>query len=156
MDQDVLVEPWKAEVERVFQTEAPRMWRALLAFGGDPDVASDAVSEAFAQAIARGPEVRSPSAWIWRTCYLVARRDLKARRRPEIFTDTTVDLPEPVRDIVVAMQELSPNQRMAVLLHDYADLPTADVAATLGIAAATVRVHLVNGRRRLRKHLEEE
>lgn len=155
MDQDVLVEPWKVEVERVFQTEAPRMWRALLAFGGDPDVASDAVSEAFAQAIARGPELRSPAAWIWRTCYVVARRDLKARGRSEAITDVAVDLPEPVRDIVVAMRELSPNQRMAVLLHDYADLSTADVAATLGIASATVRVHLVNGRRRLRKHLEE-
>ncbi len=37
------------------------------------DVASDAVSEAFAQAISRGSEIRSASAWIWRTCYVVAQ-----------------------------------------------------------------------------------
>lgn len=155
MAQDVLVEPHKAEVERVFRTEAPKMWRAMLAFGGDPDVASDAVAEAFAQAIARGAEVRSASAWIWRTCYLVARRELRARPTSGTVRDVAVDLPEPVRDIVVAMRELSPNQRIAVLMHDYADRTTAEVAAALGIAAPTVRVHLVNGRRRLRRHLEE-
>ena len=154
MAQDVLVEPWRAEVERVFRLEAPRMWRAMVAFGADPDVASNAVSEAFAQAISRGSEIRSASAWIWRTCYVVARRELKARPSPEAFGDPTVDLPEPVRDIVVAMRELSPNQRMAVLLRDYADRSTAEVAATMGIAAPTVRVHLANGRRRLRRYLE--
>ena len=154
MAQDVLVEPWRAEVERVFRTDGARMWRALVAFAGDPDVASDAVAEAFAQAIARGPEIRSPSAWIWRTCYLVARRELTARPSPEVSPDAAVDLPDPVRDIVVAMRELSPNQRMAVLLHDYADRSTAEVASTMGIAAPTVRVHLANGRRRLRRYLE--
>ena len=154
MAQDVLVEPWKAELERVFRTEAPRMWRALVAFGGDPDVASDAVAEAFAQAIARGPEVRSATAWVWRTGYLVARRELKARPSAGTIPDRPVELPEPVRDLVVALRDLSPNQRMAVLLHDYADLSTSDVAAALGIAAPTVRVHLANGRRRLRRSLE--
>ena len=148
------MEPWRAEVERVFRAEAPRIYRALVAFCGDPEVANDAVSEAFAQAIARGREVRSPSAWVWRTSYLVARRELKARTSSDAIADGVVDLPEPVRDIVVAMRELTPNQRMAVLLHDYADRSTAEVAATRGIAAPTVRVHLVNGRRRLRRYLE--
>ena len=154
MAQDVLVEPSRAEVERVFRAEAPRIFRALVAFCGDLDVASDAVAEAFVQALARGSEVRSVSAWVWRTSYLVARGELKARTSSDAVGDASVELPEPVRDIVVAMRELSPNQRMAVLLHDYADRSTAEVAATLGIAAPTVRVHLVNGRRRLRRHLE--
>ena len=68
-----------------------------------------------------------PSAWVGRTCYLVARRDLKARPGSGQIRDASVDLPESVRDIVVAMRELSPNQRMAVLLHDYADRSTAEV-----------------------------
>jgi DNA-directed RNA polymerase specialized sigma24 family protein len=39
-------------------------------------------------------------------------------------------------------------------VHDYADRPTKEVAATLGVSMATVRVHLSQGRRRLRALLE--
>jgi RNA polymerase sigma-70 factor (ECF subfamily) len=156
VSQDVAVEPWHAEIEAVFRVDGPRMWRALTAFTGDPDVASDAVAEAFAQALGRRGELRSPSAWIWRTAYLVARGELKSRAGEASTVDVPVEMPEPVRDIVVALKGLSPNQRTAVLLHDYAGRPTREVAGILGVAPATVRVHLLNGRRRLRYLLEDE
>ncbi len=35
-------------VEAAYRNQSTRMWRALLAYSGDPDVASDAVAEAFA------------------------------------------------------------------------------------------------------------
>ena len=57
--------------------------------------------------------------------------------------------------MIAALRTLSPNQRGAVVLHDYADRPVEEVAATLGMARATVYVHLSQGRRRLRKLLEE-
>jgi DNA-directed RNA polymerase specialized sigma24 family protein len=41
------------------------MWQAVLAFAGDPEVASDAVAEAFAQALRRGDAIRSPERWLW-------------------------------------------------------------------------------------------
>jgi RNA polymerase sigma-70 factor (ECF subfamily) len=53
-----------------------------------------------------------------------------------------------------ALRKLPPRQRAAILLHDYADRPTKEIAGTLGISAATVRVHLSQGRRRLRSILE--
>jgi hypothetical protein len=40
------------------------MWRALLVFAGDAEVASDAVAEAFAQALRRGGEIRDPKRWV--------------------------------------------------------------------------------------------
>jgi hypothetical protein len=52
--------------------------------------------------------------------------------------------------VVEALRQLSPNQRLAVVLHDYADRPVGEVAATLGASRATVYVHLSQGRRRLR------
>jgi hypothetical protein len=44
--------------------------------------------------------------------------------------------------VIAALGQLSPNQRLAVVLHDYADRPVAEVAATIGASRATVHVHL--------------
>ncbi len=53
-------------VERIYREHGQRLWRSLAAFTGAPDVASDAVAEAFGQALRRGEELRDPVAWIWR------------------------------------------------------------------------------------------
>jgi DNA-directed RNA polymerase specialized sigma24 family protein len=55
--------------------------------------------------------------------------------------------------VVDALGELSPRQRACVVLVDYADLDAAGAAAALGMAEATVRVHLMRGRRALRTML---
>jgi DNA-directed RNA polymerase specialized sigma24 family protein len=55
------------------------MWQAVFAFAGDPEVASDAVAEAFAQALRRGDAIRSPECWLWRTVFRIAAGELKAR-----------------------------------------------------------------------------
>lgn len=63
--------------------------------------------------------------------------------------------PETLTDVLRALRRLSPNQREAVILHDYADLSTAEVARIMGISQATVRVHVSQARRRLRRLLED-
>ena len=55
-----------------------------------------------------------------------------------------------------ALGGLSPNQRAAVLLRYYAGYRSRQVAELLGMAPATVRVHLARARRNLRNLLEEE
>jgi RNA polymerase sigma-70 factor (ECF subfamily) len=55
-----------------------------------------------------------------------------------------------------ALRELSPNQRAALVLRHVVDLDVAEVAARMGIAAPTVRVHLHRGRNRLRELLGAE
>src|SRR3712207_2554186 len=67
-------------VETVYREQADRLWRSVFAFAGDPDVASDAVAEAFAQAIRRGPAVRDVAAWTWSAAFRIASGTLKARR----------------------------------------------------------------------------
>ncbi|MEA3510898.1 MAG: hypothetical protein U9R51_05630 [Actinomycetota bacterium] len=49
---------FRSRVEVAYRNQSGRMWRALLAYSGDPDVASDAVSEAYAQAPRRSAELR--------------------------------------------------------------------------------------------------
>jgi DNA-directed RNA polymerase specialized sigma24 family protein len=45
---------------------------------------------------------------------------------------------------------------MAVVLHDYADRPTDEVARAIGASRATVHVHLSKGQRRLRQLLGDD
>jgi RNA polymerase sigma factor (sigma-70 family) len=52
-----------------------------------------------------------------------------------------------------ALGALSPRQRACVVLVDYADMDAARTASILGMSAATVRVHLMRGRRALRAGL---
>lgn len=53
-----MLEP-RAGVEAVYRADAERLWRAVHAFAGDADIASDAAAEAFAQLIHRGAAVRN-------------------------------------------------------------------------------------------------
>lgn len=144
------------EVERLYRTEGGRLWRAVMAYCGGREVANDAVAEAFAQVLGRGEAVRERLPWLWRSTFRIAAGELKARRRPVVATvDPSYEMPEPLRDVLDALARLSPKQRAAVILHDYADLPTGEVARIMGIASATVRVHVSQARRRLRGFLEE-
>jgi RNA polymerase sigma-70 factor (ECF subfamily) len=152
---DVRTEPGDI-VERVWREQGRKLWRSLAAFTGDPELASDAMAEAFAQALGRGDAVEAADRWIWRAAFRIASGELKARSRSrsEEPLDATA-LPEPVIDLVRALRTLSPQQRGAVVLHLYADMPAREVARILGCSQATVRVHISQARRRLRPLLED-
>jgi len=142
-------------IEHVWRNQGTKLWRSLLEFTADPELASDALAEAFAQALARGDEIRDPDKWIWRASFKIAAGELQARRRqPSPSVPLTAELPEPVADIVTALRSLSSNQRAAVILCLYADLPTKEAARIIGCSQTTVRVHLMQARRRLRPLLE--
>jgi len=145
-------------IERLYREQGDRMWRAVLAFAGDPDVASDAVAEAFAQALRRGDAVRDPARWIWRSAFRIAAGVLKERGRigPEEDVGLSYEMDPPARELVEALRQLSPRQRSAVVLHHAAGYPVREVAAILGSTSAAVKVHLKRGRDRLRRSLSEE
>jgi RNA polymerase sigma-70 factor, ECF subfamily len=154
---DVTMASPRDAVERVWRDDGPRLWRSLVAFGGDTELASDAMAEAFAQALGRGEGVEAHDRWIWRAAFRIAAGELKDRRRIDAGSEpqATVGMPEPVIDLVQALRTLSPNQRAAVVLSLYADLPTREVARLLDCSQPTVRVHLSQARRRLRNVLED-
>jgi RNA polymerase sigma-70 factor (ECF subfamily) len=148
-----------SEVERVWREAGPVLWRALVAYAGDRDVASDAMAEAFAQALRRGDVIRDHERWIWAASFRIAAGELRRRSMtwgPDRSEPAASDLPAPVIDLVRALRTLSPNQRAAAVLHYYADRSTADVASILGCSQTTVRAHLFQARRRLRSLLEDD
>ena len=141
-------------LERLYREQGGRMWRAVLAYAGDPEVASDAVAETFAQALRRGDAIRDPERWVWRTLFRVAAGELKARARTlPLAVESAYEMEEPARELVAALANLSPKQRTAVVLHHAAGYPVREVAAILGSTPGAVKVHLLRGRRRLRELL---
>jgi RNA polymerase sigma factor (sigma-70 family) len=145
-----------AELELVYREQAPRLYRALLLYAGDREVASDAVAEAFAQALQRGDAIRSLERWIWKTAYRVAAGELGRRRSASgPAVEAVYEISETPLLLSVAMRELSPMQRASVALHDFAGYTLREVAAITGSTASAVSVHLVRAHRKLRRHLEE-
>jgi RNA polymerase sigma factor (sigma-70 family) len=59
-------------------------------------------------------------------------------------------------EVVGALRGLTPAQRASVYLHYQADLPVRQVAHLTGMSVASVKVHLMRGRRRLRELLGDE
>lgn len=133
------------------------MWRAVLAFAGDPEVANDAVAEAFAQALRRGNEIRDPERWLWAAAFRIAAGELKERRRyRSISVEASYEMDEPDRELVAALASLTEKQRAALVLHHAIGHPLREVAAIVGSTPGAVKVHLARGRRRLRELLEEQ
>ena len=147
------------DIERLYRESAPQLWRSIYGFaGGRRHLAEDAVAEAFARAIERRNEIRDPLAWIYRTAFRIASRELQQERRsPPPSPDPVPGIdPVDVQDVLSALWTLSPNQRAAVVLHDQEGFTAPEVGRLIGISAATVRVHLFRARRRLREVLGGE
>ena len=72
---------------------APRLWRALLLYAGSREVADEAVSEAFAQAVSASTPIRDVPAWVWTAAFRIAAGEM--RRRTELDGDVPLDMPAP-------------------------------------------------------------
>jgi RNA polymerase sigma-70 factor (ECF subfamily) len=156
MGEEVQTTSTEPELTRLYREEGARLWRAVFAYAGDREISSDAVAEAFAQYARRGERVRQPAAWIWRAAFKIAAGELQRRSRqgpmPRHMTYEVVDR-VPVTE---ALARLSPRQRAAIVLHYYAGYSAAEIAQILAINPATVRVHMLQARRKLSSLLQEE
>jgi RNA polymerase sigma-70 factor (ECF subfamily) len=155
---EALVRAWPdRDLERLYREHGARLWRALVGYAGDSEIANDAVAEAFAQALGRRDELRDPLRWVWRVAFRVAAGELKdRRRRGSGQIERAAEVVDPDVGLLDVLGRLSPKQRAALVLHYYGGYPTKEIAAIVGSSAATVRVHLSQGRRRLRRILEEQ
>jgi RNA polymerase sigma-70 factor (ECF subfamily) len=158
MDSALALVDTMSSVEALYRADADRLWRAVYAFAGDADIASDAVAEAYAQLVHRGEAVRDPAAWVWRAAFQISRGALKARRADEAVSATVLNHSDAYtdHDLLVAVGQLPEGQRAAVVLFYYADLPIREIADRLGTNSLAVRANLSRGRRRLRQLLGDQ
>jgi RNA polymerase sigma-70 factor, ECF subfamily len=145
------------ELERFYRKDGARLWRSLLGYTGDPDLARDAMAEAFAQALGRGEAVKDQDRWVWRAAFRIAAGELKRRSLQRSLADVrSYELAEPPTDLLRLLGRLPPKQRAAIILHFYVGYSTREVATILGVTSGTVRMHISQGRRRLRRLLETD
>ena len=161
MDGSVVIADPASSIEACYRADAERLWRALLAYGGDAELASEAVAEAYAQALRRGAAIRDPAAWTWRAAFRIAAGALQTRRRSAAEAEPApLNVGRPDRyadpDLGAALRALPEAQRAAVILYYYADLPVGEIAHRLGSNGLAVRANLSRGRRRLRQLLGDD
>jgi RNA polymerase sigma-70 factor (ECF subfamily) len=144
--------------------------RAVLGLGfalcGGLGQAEEVTQEAFARAFRDWDRISGyddPGAWVRR---VVANLAASAwRRRSSELRALTRLRARPVQveglhtaddEFWAAVRALPARQRQCVALHYLEDRPVAEIAGILGIAEATVRVHLHNGRAALAARLGED
>ncbi len=143
----------------LYDTEYPRLLRALLAIGGDPDAAEDAAQEAFVKAHRTGLDrLERPGAWL----LVVGTRELlRTRRRRRLEdqrwaergrleapgTDTVADR----ADLLVALRQLPERQRTIVVARYYYGLSYDEIGRLFSIKSGTVGATLHQAIERLRQ-----
>jgi RNA polymerase sigma-70 factor (ECF subfamily) len=153
----------RSSFDGFYQSEYVAVVTLAAVLTGSRAVAEDIAQEAFASTFARWEELEHPAAWVRRVvanlCASWVRRRVREvaalrrfRNRQErgpLLADLAAD------DYWATVRELPNRQAQCVALHYLEDLSTADIADILGIAEATVRVHLHHGRRELALRLGE-
>lgn len=168
-----------AEQELVgcIESRRPAFRRMATAMLGDAAEADDIVQDAALNAIRARERFRGESdvcTWFHRICLNACYQALRRRQRSRVSpapdeyvarwrdASYTVD-PERVAlaaedalRLRSALDRLTPNQRMAVVLHDAEGWSSAEIAATAGLPLPTVKSHLRRGRMALVSMLGEE
>lgn len=142
------------QVYRAYAVELTRYATGLVGPFDAADVVTDACLKAFSSR--KWSEVSNRRAYLYRTVLSVAtdhHRSTLSRRLRELKTaGPESTLPHEVDvDVLNAVERLSMQQRAAVLLTYWADLPVEAVATQMGVSTGAVKRHLA----RARKHLEE-
>lgn len=145
-----------AETYREYASELTRYATGLVGPFDAADVVSDACLRAFASR--RWPEVTNRRAYLYRTVFTVAndhhRSTLSRRLREMKSADREASIDQEIDfDVLAAVERLSLQQRAAVLLTYWADLPVEAVAETMGVSTGSVKRHLARARKRLKEWL---
>ncbi|MEO5867034.1 MAG: RNA polymerase sigma factor SigJ, partial [Sphingomonas sp.] len=149
-----------AESLAAFESERPRLTRIAHRMLGSASEAEDVVQTAWLRWAATDlAAIQSPAAWLTRAVTRIALDILKsAPRRSEVYVGQW--LPEPIVEelpgeeelttgLLLALERLSPLERVAFLLHDVFSVDFDEVARTLDRDAATCRQLASRARRHI-------
>jgi RNA polymerase sigma-70 factor (ECF subfamily) len=155
-------------VRRAYQIYYRQLVGQVFGLVGDLAEAEDAVQEAFARVLARPRSFLAaddPERWLRVVALNVARTRYRRRWRFDRFVRAgRVEVAKPASPglspdrvaLLAALRRLTPAAREAVVLHHLADLPVAEVAATLGVPVGTVKARLARGRAALARLLADD
>ncbi|MEV6348337.1 sigma factor-like helix-turn-helix DNA-binding protein [Actinoplanes sp. NPDC051851] len=155
-------------VRQAYEAYYQRLVTQIAGLVGDLAEAEDAVHEVFARVLGSPASfLRADDAERWlRVAALNVTRTRYRRRwlfdrlvrsgRVEIVPAALPGVSGDRVALLAALRRLAPPTREAVVLHHLADLPVAEVAATLDIPVGTVKARLARGRAALARFLADD
>lgn len=146
------------EFDTVFRESFPTIVRAAWLIVGDWEVARELAQDAFVEALTRWRRIATydqPGAWVRRVAVNKAINAKKRKVVPLRSVAHAAAADQTDLDLLAALDELTSQQRAAVVLHHLWDLPVDEVAEMMGCAPGTVKSHLSRGRAHLATALGE-
>lgn len=151
----------------LFRRHRDRMWAVALRTTHDPEIAADAVQDAFISAFRRAETFRGQSAvttWLHRivvnACLDRLRRRKPTSELPQDHTSVIADRHdrhgsvETRLDVHAALATLPEGQRLALVLVDMHGLSVVEAAEILGVAEGTIKSRCSRGRTALAQILQ--
>jgi RNA polymerase sigma factor (sigma-70 family) len=146
------------EIARLYEEQRNRMRRvAYLMVGGRED-AEEIVHDAFSKVAARWRSIDRPAAYLrtsvvnlcleWRR-----RADVARRHAPAPAAEAFAVAPPEIDETWALLERLPRNQRVALVLRFYEDLPLDEVARVMGCRPATARTRIHRALAQLRKEM---
>ena len=151
------------ELDRVFRMQWPHLLATLIRYTGSPELAEDALQEAFARASASRDRTLliNPAAWVTTVAKRVAvdtvRRDAAfARRLPLLAEREPHDLPPATMAderlellLLACTPSLEPEQRVGLALRFVFGVSTADIADAMLVQHTAMSARLTRAKRRI-------
>ena len=146
----------EADVARVYAEHRTRLVRLAYLMTGHRQAAEEIVHDAFARTHERWADIDDPAAYLRTTvanlCQTWRRRAVLERERTPAAPEGHVAPPE-VDETWALLARLPQDQRVALVLRYYEDLPVDEVARIVGCAPATVRTRAHRALHRLRREM---
>lgn len=157
-------------VEELFYAQASSVYNVAYRIVWNRSDAEDVVQATFVKAFTRIDQLSDPSKarpWLLQVAYreaiTVIRRRKDVPTDPEEMPATVSTLPGPGDQAVAsaiavelskALEKISPNERLAVVLRDIEGLAMTEVAEVLGVGLSAAKMRVSRGRQSLRVLLE--
>lgn len=157
--------------DTLFEQLRPRLKAISARIVGSEAEAEDIVQDCFLKwHRAEQAALTTPAAWLTTVVQHHSIDHLRKRAREAEAANAALELqpatapPTPEEEaqrrtelgqaLARLLSELTPNERLTLVLHEVFECDHADIAATLGIRTETARQHLSRARRRLREQQE--
>jgi RNA polymerase sigma factor (sigma-70 family) len=132
---------------------APGLLRLAVMLTGSPHDAEDLLQVTFERAERHGPRIAAmaaPAAYLRRTMLNAHIKQSQRRQLPTVPISAAVAVPSagPVDaddELWSSLASLPRQQRAALVLRYYEDLPVAEIAPLIGCSPATARSHISRG-----------
>lgn len=154
----------RSTFEDFFRKRFASVARAAALVAGDAGSGQDLAQEAFLRLYERWGSMESEDHarnFVYKVAINLARSHVRKHLRlvpsglhhADMLPALRTLSPDGWLDAVAALRDLSRRQRACVVLIDLVDMDAESAASVIGITTNTVRVHLMRGRRALRRAL---